>query len=347
MTIRPTTATALAVLAPILLWVTADVVASFGGPAPHAAAEHGGTSERNGMLDPAAWGGDHVGSPRPEFVSGDECLFCHRRDIGTTWTTNRHRSTVRPADGTSAPLQALAASAGTDVAGEVEYVLGRNRRVRFLKSSNEYGRLELLTVSYLPPANARRGEMTNAGDLRWDSETFGNSCAGCHATSVDRETRSFAAVSLDCSVCHGDVPLEHSKEPSLVHLSRQRGDHPRVVISICAQCHIRSGRSRSTGAPYPDNFVAGDNVFRDFQVDWSVSHLAALDPGYRHVLENVRDVVIEGQHDMSCLSCHDIHRQKATKHRQLPRGRICSNCHSEKDFSATKEFSGRNSLCGY
>ncbi|MBL8187601.1 MAG: hypothetical protein JNK38_06315, partial [Acidobacteria bacterium] len=28
-------------------------------------------------LDPAAWGGNHIGKPIPEFAHGDECLFCH------------------------------------------------------------------------------------------------------------------------------------------------------------------------------------------------------------------------------------------------------------------------------
>src|SRR5712692_8649045 len=46
-------------------------------------------------LDPAAWGKDHVGKPVPEYVSGDECLFCHRNDIGPGWSKNRHSLTVR------------------------------------------------------------------------------------------------------------------------------------------------------------------------------------------------------------------------------------------------------------
>ena len=45
--------------------------------------------------DPAAWGDDHVGKPLPEYITGDECLFCHRK-IGSTWPTNRHQLTIRP-----------------------------------------------------------------------------------------------------------------------------------------------------------------------------------------------------------------------------------------------------------
>ena len=45
--------------------------------------------------DPKAWGSNHVGKPVPEYVQGDECLFCHRNDIGPTWQKNSHLLTVR------------------------------------------------------------------------------------------------------------------------------------------------------------------------------------------------------------------------------------------------------------
>src|ERR1700742_2485374 len=46
-------------------------------------------------VDPAAWGGNPVGKPIPEYVHGDECLFCHRNDIGGTWQDNAHGVTIR------------------------------------------------------------------------------------------------------------------------------------------------------------------------------------------------------------------------------------------------------------
>src|SRR5260370_8542789 len=56
--------------------------------------------------DPAAWGRNHVGKPIPEYVHGDECLFCHRNNIGTTWQKNAHGVAVR--QGEDAPeLQAM------------------------------------------------------------------------------------------------------------------------------------------------------------------------------------------------------------------------------------------------
>src|SRR5438105_4008947 len=40
---------------------------------------------------------DHVGKPLPEYVTGDECLFCHRVQVADTWQQNPHARTVRPA----------------------------------------------------------------------------------------------------------------------------------------------------------------------------------------------------------------------------------------------------------
>ena len=41
-------------------------------------------------------GQDHVGHPLPEYVTGDECLFCHRVQVADTWQQNPHARTVRP-----------------------------------------------------------------------------------------------------------------------------------------------------------------------------------------------------------------------------------------------------------
>ena len=67
-----------------------------------------------------------------------------------------------------------------------------------------------------------------------------------------------------------------------------------MVTSICASCHVRFGKSKTCGLPYPTNFVAGDNLFKDFQVDFGQADDEKLNPADRHVIANVRDVVVEG-----------------------------------------------------
>src|SRR5205823_6343112 len=82
---------------------------------------------------------------------------------------------------------------------------------------------------------------------------------------------TFAAASLDCFVCHGQIPEQHTTQPALAHFSKKNREPARVVASICGQCHLRTGSSKSTDLPYPNNFVAGDNLFRDFHVDFSTA----------------------------------------------------------------------------
>jgi predicted CXXCH cytochrome family protein len=157
---------------------------------------------------------------------------------------------------------------------------------------------------------------------------FGTSCAGCHASGVDPETGVFAAVSLDGFVCHGDVTLEHTNDPARVHLSPRRDDDPLMVVSICGQCHLRGGRSRSTGRPWPSGFVAGDALFDDFEFDFSEEALAALSIADRHVAENVRDVALRGRTAVTCLSCHSIHGESSRGHRHVEETDLCFTCHA-------------------
>ncbi len=274
--------------------------------------------------DPAAWGGDHIGTPVPEFVSGDECLFCHRSDVGPRWGDNRHNRTVRDLDPES-PARA-------GLAKEAMLAMGRAKRQRLLKPAAAFGKLDLLDTA--------KGV--------WDGQTFGDRCAGCHATGVDAKKGTFTARSLDCGVCHGDVPAGHAKDAGLVHLSRKRKDSARVVTSVCAQCHARTGTSKSSGRPYANNFVAGDNLFRDFKVDFSDAALKALNPGDRHVLENVRDVVVSGKEEVTCLSCHDVHKPSGKKHHRVARGDVCRNCHDAgKAMSERKSYEVHSKTCGY
>jgi hypothetical protein len=288
----------------------------------------GESAEPAKALDPAAWGGDHVGKPIPEYVTGDECLFCHRADVGPAWTRNRHHRTIHEADVESASLRALKESPPLQkLAGEVKLLLGGHDHQRFLKPAQSYGKLELLSVAWAPATGKEGGKLLSPDNPHWDARKFQDACAGCHTTAVDSKAGTFSALSLDCYACHGDVNLQHSKDASLVFLAKKRKDPTRVVISICAQCHVRTGKSSSSGLPYPNNFVAGDNLWRDFKVDFSRAQMTALDPADRHVLENVRDVILLEKEKVTCLSCHEIHKQSSSKHRQVSPSDYCLNCH--------------------
>lgn len=299
-------------------------------------------------LDPAAWGEDHVGRPVPAYTTGDECLFCHRLKIGPTWGANRHARTIRDVEEQSPALDALRQSPGKELAEEIRFVVGGSWRQRFLKPATAYGKLELLSTAWIPPREEQPGRLLSANRPYWDADQFGTSCAGCHATAVTADEQAFSAVSLDCYVCHGNVVPEHATNPELVPLAPRRMAEAREVISICGQCHVRIGKSRSTGRPFPNNFVAGDNLFRDFAVDFSDSAVDSLSTADRHVVENVRDVVLFGKEEVTCLNCHDVHNNSSRKHRRVAKSGLCLNCHHAQGPKRTlKPFSIHSQACGY
>lgn len=323
------------------------------GPGPKTSA--GATDEKASLTNSkgASEWGDHVSAPLAEYVTGEECLFCHRDDWGNRWAKNYHQRTVRPADAESPAMKALAANPEMkNFVVETAYLLGTRREIRFLQRSKEYGKFGLLSAAYTPrPAGAKsrqtHGKLTKTKNVHWEEQTFATKCAGCHTTAVDPETHAFSAISLDCYACHGIVDLRHSKDTKLVAFGKGNADPPRVQLANCAQCHLRTGKSKKSGLPYPTNFVVGDNLLRDFQVGLTDTDLAAMNPADRHVAQNVREV-LEGKSNTTCVTCHDVHRQSAAKHHKVVEGATCATCHEPgKPKSQWIRYEVHSKLCEY
>ncbi|HMV82800.1 MAG TPA: multiheme c-type cytochrome [Blastocatellia bacterium] len=298
-------------------------------------------------LDPAGWGGNHVGQEVPEFVHGDECLFCHRNTIGATWQNNAHGVTVRHRED-AVELRALLKDQPKlkDFAEEIEYFLGSRRHVRFLKKEG-YGKFAVLDTQAALNAEHKVERWEAIEKPTWDKEKFANRCAGCHTTGVDPKSKTFSGFGLDCFTCHGVVDLDHSNDTSKVLLSKKRRNDAKVITSLCAQCHLRESLSRSTGLPYPNNFVAGDNLFQDLAVDWAKADDAKLNPGDRHIWRNVRDVAVNGDESITCVSCHQVHANTSIRHRRILRAPICSECHAADSFKNPKPYTVQSKLCEY
>ncbi len=264
---------------------------------------------------------DHVGKPVPDYITGDECLFCHRVKVADTWQQNPHARTTRSLSGEA------------DKHGfppEATDVLGARTHFRGLQQQG-YGKFALLSTD----------------NKSWDKDKFATRCAGCHTTAVDPATKAFSATALDCYTCHGAVPLEHPNNTSLVWLSKKHTREPLLITSICAQCHLRGGKSRSSGLPYANNFVSGDDLFHDFQIDWKQAENPDLNPGDRHIYINVRDVVQNGG-TVTCMNCHQVHGDTSRKHRLVLSSAICQECHNaEGPKKDVKKYTVHSATCEY
>ena len=211
------------------------------------------------------------------YPTGDSCLFCHR-DVGTSWLVNAHAWTIRPAG--EAPQTGPLPADATHVIGNDHY--------RALKLVG-YGRFALLSLGGA-----------------WQNGVFEKECVGCHTTAVDPATGQFASAGLDCYSCHGNVPEDHATKKGTALLSKTRRAPAREIISICGSCHLRGGRSATTQRPFARAYVAGDDLFRDFQVDLRLDQKTTLDDNDTHVYVKTR-AVLEGGSSKTCVDCHRIH----------------------------------------
>jgi hypothetical protein len=232
------------------------------------------------LLPVALWG---QRAQLPEFVAGDQCLFCHRNDIGPGWQKNRHNLTV----------QAMADGVG--------FTLGA-RQQRELKKSG-YGRFAM-----------------READGTWNDRKFNVRCAGCHTTAVNGSTLAFTEFSIDCYACHGVVDLEHSNDTSLMLLAKKNKTAARVVVGICGSCHLRGGVSKAKGLPYPYQFVPGDDLFADFvPAEKAPAADVHVYTNIRQIVQNNSDVTCLNCHSVHggssarhrrvltsvvCLDCH-------------------------------------------
>ena len=303
-------------------------------------------------LDPSAWGADHVGKPIPMYMTGDECLFCHRTDVGATLQSEPHNASMRVVETASPTMKKLLASVDAQAfGGEVAYLLGGERQRRFLKPNGSYGQVAIHAAKWTPGADGAAAATWVDTKGGWDVDLFATRCAGCHATAVETEWKAFSAISLECFVCHGDTPPGHQNEPGTALFAKEGEPEPLVEMSTCGQCHLRGGQSMSSGLPYPNQFVPGDNLFRDYEVDWSETRILGLNPGDRHVYRNVKDVVVEGRLDLRCTTCHDVHGRSTRKHRvlkRLQRERYCAICHDDlEDYASFLHYEVHSEVCQY
>src|SRR3982751_1593572 len=127
--------------------------------------------------DATAWGADHAGKPVPQFVHGDECLFCHRNDIGPGWQKNAHGLTNRQREDAPDLFALLAAEPKLkSFSAEAGYSLGSRNHVRYLHKSG-YGKFDVSSFR-ADLDKDRKVQWQGLGASAWEKGKFENQCAG-------------------------------------------------------------------------------------------------------------------------------------------------------------------------
>lgn len=282
-----------------------------------------------------------------EFVHGDECLFCHRNNIGPLWQKNSHGVAMRQVEDAPELIALLKNEASLQqFAAEATHTLGSRNHIRFLKQSG-YGKQDILSARADLDKDRKIASWNGSSNASWQAGKFGAQCAGCHATAVDSKTRAYSEIGIDCYACHGLVDLQHTTDTSKIFLSKKRRNDPLAITNACAQCHLRGAKARSTGLPYPNGFSAGGDLLKDYEADFAKADDASLNPGDRHVWASVRDVVKNGS-DTTCISCHRVHANSSERHRRVLTSALCQQCHNaEGPKKAVKQYAVHSALCEY
>lgn len=256
---------------------------------------------------------NHIGKPVPDYMTGDQCLFCHRNAVGPTWEQEPHAWTIRTLDVPPNVAQ---------LPKDATHVIGSPQHYRALKLIG-YGKFAIL---------ADDGKT-------WQPDVFATRCAGCHTTGVDPAAHTFSTFAFDCFACHGDLDTDHTTKPETAFLGSKRPRQPREIVAICGSCHLRGGHSQSSGLPYPNNFIAGDDLFADYKVDLSREYDASMNPADRHAYTYTRNVLERGS-QQTCLECHRVHGRPELKHE------YCIDC-DELPAAAKSAGKRRSETCQY
>ena len=185
------------------------------------------------------------------FVGSETCKRCHERTY-LEWRTSLHSRMMR--DEKAEPLASIGDfESASDVRKfkkeDVHYTLGSQWKQQYLKK--EGNDLIVLPAQY----NVFTGEWKAYYPESPDARNWFKQCAGCHATGVDPEKKTFVEMGVACEACHG--PGSNHVEavpgyeiPTIIQASRLT---PALAAQICGSCHT-AGRDKTGKYAYPVNY---------------------------------------------------------------------------------------------
>jgi hypothetical protein len=281
------------------------------------------------------------------FVGSETCKKCHERTF-LEWRTSLHSRMMR--DVKIEPLANIGdfqspSDARTFTKEGVAYVLGSQWKQQYLQKKGDD--LIVLPAQY----NVFTGEWKLYYPDKPAKRDWFKECAGCHATGVNPEKKTFVEMGVSCEACHGPgsnhvEALPGFEIPTIIQASRLT---PALAAQICGSCHTgghdKSGKyaypleyqiykgeanirlffDEATGISNPDRFwPSGESRHSNQQyLDWKTSEHAKV--------------------GVTCITCHDVHRSSSAlqavgevpnplviirSKTRLFEDKLCRSCHS-------------------
>jgi len=185
------------------------------------------------------------------FVGSETCKKCHERTY-LEWKTSLHSRMMR--DVNVDPLANIGnfsspSEVRTFSEAEVAYTLGSQWRQQYLKKQGD--NLIVLPASYHFNTDKWTPYYPDESEKReWWTE-----CAGCHATGVNPEKKTFVEMGVACEACHGPgsnhvEALPGFEIPTIISAARLNSA---LSAQICGSCHTR-GQDKSGKFAYPVDY---------------------------------------------------------------------------------------------
>jgi len=266
------------------------------------------------------------------FVGSLECKKCHERRY-LEWTTTLHSKMLQ--DAKANPMVIIGdfdspSNIRTFDKKDVDYTIGNKWKQQYLKKiSDDY---LVLPAQY----NISSGEWETFRTGRWQKRSWFKECAGCHATGVEPERKTFMEPGIGCEACHG---------PGSNHVKAIPGFEIDTIVNplklttsaaaqICGSCHSR-GFDKSGQYAYPAGYMTARGIanlrlfFNPFnQKRNPYMFWPSGDSRYSNQQYTDWQQSEHAKARVSCMSCHTIHSGKTTFQTILAGDNLCKSCHS-------------------
>lgn len=175
----------------------------------------------------------------------------------------------------------------------------------------------------------------------WYSREVIPKCLQCHATYAQTLPEAINAYDpgslipgVTCERCHGSG-VEHAEyhrkrpeEKSPKFISNPNQLAPDEVNAICAQCHFGSGDLIAE----PFTFFPGDSVQDHWDIDFEAAKSGGVHSSNQLQRMEVSKCFIASKGTMTCITCHDPHRNQRGDLRLY--SQKCIACHQLPDCGA-------------
>lgn len=285
------------------------------------------------------------------FVGSETCKRCHERTY-LEWRTSLHSRMMR-----DTRLEQAAnigdfespSNVRTFTKEEVDYVLGSQWKQQYMKKEGQ--ELIVLPAQY----NVTNGDWAPYFPDKPAKRNWFKECAGCHATGVDPEKKTFVEMGIACEACHGPgsnhvEAVPGHEIPTIIQASRLT---PALAAQICGSCHT-GGHDKSKKYAYPAAYQThkGEANIRLYFDEFSPE----MHPDYfwpskesKHSNQQYLDWK-QSEHakvGVTCITCHDVHKSKSAlqavgevpnplviirSKTRLFEDKLCKSCHTTPSY---------------